>query len=205
MVQWPNLFGRGEPADGASLALEQVATGVGPALLGTAEASAAQPAGRRERAPDAGSAVIAEVLGAKLIHGWLQNRHQTLMPLTFNLAILTGEQQATLAHILASLLLAGRPADAAAEFAPVLRTWLADRGAGPDALAAFDDGMERPLPLNEMFDQAQAGSLAIHAYVAALMATDARYPVSALLCDVIQSRFSLPTALVRSAIRRYRR
>lgn len=161
--------------------------------------------GRRERAADAGAAVISDTLSAKLLHGWLQNRHQTLMPLTLNLSLMTGEQQEHLAAISASLLLAGRPADAAAEFAPVLRSWLSGLGGEISALAAFDRATETPMPLNVIFETAQASELTIYTYVSALMASDPRYPVSVMLCDMVQARFDLPTALVRSAVRRYRR
>ena len=170
-----------------------------------AETAAPIASGRRERVADAGSAVINETLGVKLLHGWLQNRHQTLMPLTLNMSIMTRDQQDALARIMATLLLAGRPADAAAEFSPVLRTWLSGLGAGIDTVATFDAAIEAPLPLNALFETAQAGELTIYTYVAALMASDTRYPVSVMLCDLVQARFDLPTALVRSAVRRYRR
>lgn len=170
-------------------------------------APAADPAiaVRRERGADAGDTVITETLSAKLLHGWLQNRHQTLMPLTLNLSVMTGEQQDRLARILASILLAGRPADAAAEAAPGLRSWLSSLGAGAATLEAFDDALEAPLPLNVLFEMAQTSELTIYTYVSALMTSDSRYPVSSMLCDVIQARFDLPSALVRSAIRRFRR
>ena len=161
--------------------------------------------GRRERLADAGAADVAEALGAKVLHGWLQNRHQTLMPLSLNLAIMQPEQRAGLARILASLLLAGRPAADAVEFAPVLRNWLAGLSADLDVLSSFDAAIETPLPLNVVFETALTYELTIYTYVAALMASDARYPVSVMLCDVVQARFDLPTAMVRSAVRRYRR
>ncbi len=169
------------------------------------EPAAPVAASRRERAADAGSAVIAEALGAKVLHGWLQNRHQTLMPLTLNLSVMAEDQQARLARILASLLLAGRPADAAAELGPTLRSWLSGLGAGHATVAAFDQAMDDPLPLNVIFEIAQRNELTIYTYVAALVASDTRFPVSTMLCDVVQTRFDLPAALVRSAVRRYRR
>ena len=177
------------------------------ANAGAATAAPDVPAlnGRRERGADAGTAVISDALSAKLLHGWLQNRHQTLMPLTLNLSLMTSEQQEYLAGISASLLLAGRSADDAAEFAPVMRSWLSGLGGGTTALAAFDRAIEAPMPLNVIFEMAQASELTIYTYVSALMASDPRFPVSVMLCDMVQARFDLPTALVRSAVRRYRR
>lgn len=127
------------------------------------------------------------------------------MPLTLNLSIMTEDRQGSLAQILASLLLAGRPIDAAAEAAPVLRTWLRDLGGGSATLAAFDQAIQAPLPLNVLFETAQTSELTIYTYVSALIASDIRYPVSLMLCDIVQTRFDLPSALVRSATRRFRR
>ena len=70
---------------------------------------------------------------------------------------------------------------------------------------AFDAALKTPPPMNVVFDQGQQLGLTIYAYVAALMASDSRYPASLLLCDLVQTRFELPTAVVRSATRRYRR
>ena len=70
---------------------------------------------------------------------------------------------------------------------------------------AFDQAITVPVPLNEVFDLAQGLDLSIYAYVAALMTSDTRYSVSVMLCDMVQARFDLPTAIVRSATRRYRR
>lgn len=194
------LFKR-EPADGASPALEALASEVGPLATDTQTVGS----GRRERDANDGTAVIQDALGVKVLHGWLQNRHQTLMPLTFNVATLSAPQRAALARMLASFLLIGRPSSEAVEFGPTLRTWLSGVGGDPDTLMAFDQALTVPLPLNETFDLAQELGLSIYAYVAAIMASDTRYPVSVMLCDMIQARFDLPTATVRSAARRYRR
>lgn len=199
------LFGGAEPADGAAPALEAFATGVSPAMLDAVEVEASPSSGRRDREADAGADMLVDTLGAKLLHGWLQNRHQTLLPLNLNLAYLSADQKTGLARILASLLLAGRPADEAAAAAPALRQWLAGLGADHGTLQHFDAATTSPLPLNVMFDVAHAHDLTIYAYVAALMASDPRFPVSVMLCDVIQARFDLPSAMVRSAVRRYRR
>lgn len=161
--------------------------------------------GRRERDPNDGSSVIQDALSAKLMHGWLQNRHQTLMPLTLNIGMLSVEQRSSLARMLASFLLVGRPSAEAADFAPTLRTWLSGVGGDFDTLIAFDEALGSPLPLNVAFDIAQNSALTIYAYVAALMASDTRYSASIMLCDLVQARFDLPSAVVRSAVRRYRR
>lgn len=199
-----DLFRRGEP-DGSAPELVAIATEASIAGLSHLEADAGSASGRRDRVADAGSDVVAEAIGTKLLHSWLQNRHQTLMPLSLNLAVMAPRQREGLARILASMLLAGRPAAEAGEAAPALRSWLAGLGADAAALESFDRALDAPLPLNVVFEVAQADELTIHAYVATLVASDARFPVSVMLCDMVQARFDLPTAMVRSAIRRYRR
>ncbi|GEM_PF-6750497 len=195
------LFKSREPADGAAPALEAFASGAGVSAVDTQVVGS----GRRERDSNDGTAVIQDALGVKVLHGWLQNRHQTLMPLTFNVGTLSTAQRAALARMLASFLLIGRPAPEATDYAPTLRTWLSGVGGDADTLTAFDEAASVPVPLNEVFDLAQGLDLTIYAYVAALMASDTRYPVSVMLCDMVQARFDLPTAIVRSATRRYRR
>ena len=187
-----DLFRRAQ-TDDASPQLEADVTVDPPAL------------GRRERITDAGSDFVIEALGGKLLHSWLQNRHQTLMPLSLNMALMSPRQRQGLARILASMLLAGRPAADASEAAPGLRAWLAGLGADDAVLIDFDQALETPLPLNVMFETALADELMIYAYVATMMASDTRFPVSVMLCDMVQARFNLPPALVRSAIRRFRR
>ena len=199
------MFGRVEPPDGVAPELEAVAGEIGSTILDDAEGGASAATSRRDREADAGSDVLMDALGSKLLHGWLQNRHQTLLPLNLNLSLMTRDQQEGLAGILASLLLAGRPAADAAEFATVMRSWLAGLGADADILSRFDDTLQSPYPLNVVFDIAQTSDLTIYAYVAALMVSDTRYPVSTMLCDIVQARFDLPSAMVRSAVRRYRR
>ena len=191
------LFKRREPADGAAPALEAVASGIGPMAADAQIAGG----GRRERDANDGTAVVQDALGVKVLHGWLQNRHQTLMPLTFNVGALSATQRLTLARMLASLLLIGRPLPEATDFVPTLRTWLGGVGGDADTLMAFDQALTAPVPLNEAFDLTQELGLSTYAYVAALMTSDTRYPVSVMLCDMVQARFDLPTAVVRSAVR----
>lgn len=199
-----DVFRRSEP-DGAAPALVDIATEEAPVQLDGGVIGLTSASGRRDRIADAGSDFVAEALGAKLLHSWLQNRHQTLMPLSLNMAVMAPRQREGLAQILASMLLAGRPAAEAGEAAPKLREWLAGLGADAAALRSFDQALQSPLPLNVVFETAQADELTIYTYVATLMASDARFPVSVMLCDMVQARFDLPTAMVRSAIRRYRR
>lgn len=149
--------------------------------------------------------MLMESLGQKVLHGWLQNRHQTLVPLTLNFRVLSGEQRAAVAEALAALVLAGRPrADALAASAG-LREWLGRLGADADSLAAFERALAAPPALDRVIEGALALDVPVYVFVAALNASDPRFAASLLLCDVLQARFELGSAVVRSVTRRYRR
>lgn len=198
------LFRRGEPSDGSAPALERTATGVSPDIL---EAAPELPAitSRRERAANAGSVMVMDTLGQKVMHGWLQNRHQTLVPLTLNLRVLSAQQRTLVAGALAGLLLAGRPRDDALAAAPTLRTWLQDLGADPASLDVFDQALLAPPTFDHIMECTLELDVPAYTYTAGLTASDPRFPASMLLCDVLQARFELPTAVARSMTRRYRR
>ncbi len=167
----------------------------------TAEAQSS----RRERLPDPSTAVIIDAISQKLVNGWLQNRNQTFMPLTLNFRILSAEQRDLVVSLLAALLQIGRPAlDIGPATAP-LKSWLARLGAEPATAATLDAAIADPRPLGPLLDQVQSLDMTMYAYVAALAASDPRFPASTLLCDVIAARFELSSAAIRSAARRYRR
>ena len=149
--------------------------------------------------------MVDEALAQKLLHAWLQNRHQTLVPLTLNFRVLSAEQRAAVFGVLAALLFAGRPQADAEAAIPAMRSKLGGLGADASGLAALEQALQAPPPLHLALERAQSLDLAVYAYVMALMASDPRYPASLLFCDVLQARFDLPSAVVRSATRRYRR
>ena len=160
---------------------------------------------RRERLADPGSEVVATALSAKLLHAWLQNRHQTLVPLTLNLRVLTVEQRDVVVDGTAALLLAGRARADALERVPAIRQWLIGLGADPNALLRLETALAAPPSLGEVFDRASTLALAIYLYVGAVVAADSASGAPALIADLVQARFDLSTAVVRSAMRRYRR
>ena len=193
-----DLFRRGEPDD-AVAALERPAGGHDPVPELPAAIS------RRDRAANAGSAMLMESLAQKVMHGWLQNRHQTLVPLTLNLRVLAEPQGAVVAGAAAGLLLAGRPREDAMAAAPKLRAWLDDLGADSASLAAFDRALSAPPPLDQIMERTLELGVPVYTYMTGLTASDPRYPASGLLCDALQARFELPIAVARSVARRYRR
>lgn len=149
-----------------------------------------------------GAVVVAETLGAKVLHGWLQNRHQTLYPLTVNLRTMDASTGALLAQMMAVALLAGAaPEPAQAEAAA---SWLDAAGAGKPTKAVLHAALEQPPPLSRLLHEIQQAGAAAYAYVAAL-AAGSRDPAAQLFLDYLAARLGLPASVVRSANRRHRR
>jgi uncharacterized membrane protein YebE (DUF533 family) len=195
--------GRTEP-DGASAVLEEIVTGVPPALL-EPEIEAPIVAGRRDRVLEGGQRVLMDSMAEKVLHGWLQNRHQTLFPLTVNLRTLDGGQAATLAQWTAVAALATGDAAQAETAALETRNWLASVGADAASLAALDAAITAPPALDRTLVAVAIQGLSAYAYVAALIATDPRDAATPPFLDYVAARLALPTTVVRSATRRYRR
>ncbi|QDJ07962.1 Hypothetical protein HVPorG_00457 [Roseomonas mucosa] len=164
------------------------------------------PAGRRQRALPAPETLLHEAVAQKLLHGWLQNRQQTLFPLSLSLRGLPEAQLALLAGIMAVSMLAGlRPPDEERGESPgwVQRLALLR---GDEALPArIEAALHQPPPLSQVLREAQAAGLAAHAYVAALVVSDPRDETGRLFLDYLATRLALPPAMVRGAERRYRR
>src|ERR1700684_802302 len=71
--------------DGQAAALE------GPALASDWADVDVDERGRRDRPLGLPQDILVRSLGQKVLHGWLQNRHQVLVPLTFRLGRLPAE------------------------------------------------------------------------------------------------------------------
>ena len=201
------LFGPagGAERDGQAIELEAHATGFLPAALEAGAVPAAQAGqGRRQRQLALPRAVIAESLSEKILHGWLQNRHQTLYPLTVNLRALDAPRVALLARVMAVALLAGTAAPDADEIESV-SSWLGGVGGDEAARAALRAAVESPPALSALLHGVQQANLTAYAYVVALVAAPARDPAGALFLDYLVARLGLPANVVRSADRRYRR
>lgn len=168
-----------------------------------AGAAAASRSRRQRELPTAG-AEIAESLAAKLLHGWLQNRHQTLYPLTVNFRTLDAGQPALLAQIMAVSLLAGAAPPHATRVAEAA-AWLDSVGADEGAREALRMAVQAPPPLSRLLLDVSRAGVAAYAYVAALSGADQRDPSVRLFLDYLAARLALPPTVVRSAQRRYRR
>ena len=199
------LLGRPAERDGMAASLEALTTGIAPALLDGLEAGIVAPP-RIAMPPDAGRQAIDESVLSKVLHGWLQNRHQTLFPLALNVRALDRRQRETLARITAVLLLAEHghhrsQADLARE--GEARRWLVGVGAEHDTLEAMDEALLDPPAISRVIDAVLEYGLASYAYVAALICLDPRDGPGLHLADYLAARMALPITLVRSANRRY--
>ena len=100
-----------------------------------AAAAEVEDVGRRGRRLGVPQEILDRSLSQKVLHGWLQNRHQVLVPLTFRLGRLESADVELLMRFTAVALLNGSAADAASQ-GPVER-WLRDIGADDSAVATY--------------------------------------------------------------------
>ena len=190
------------------------ASGLGPAVVSLpgsalpaspdAADEVARAGGRRGRGLDRADIVIADQIAGKILGYWLQNRHQTLFPLTVNLRTIAPGAAETLARFAAASLLAGSAADKTERTR--LDDWLAGAGADAPTLAAYREALDAPTALSTLLQEISgATGLAAYAYVAALVALGQRDVTAQFFLEYLASRLALPTTVVRSANRRYRR
>jgi len=203
------LLTRRTRSDGDSVVLEQLVTGITPRLLDATSTSGvthtpslgASTVGRRDRPLGTGDMEVVHAVAAKVLHGWLQNRHQTLYPLTVNLRNRRPEEVGALMHWAAVAVLAG--GDGAS--AGALRDWLEGVGADAATLALLEDALTAPPPLHVALSAVAHGDLAAHAYVVAILALRPHAAPTRPFLDYVAARLALPVEVVRSADRRYRR
>ena len=159
--------------------------------------------GRRGRRLGVPQEILDRSLSQKVLHGWLQNRHQVLVPLTFRLGRLEPDDVELLMRFTAVALLNGSTADAASQ-RPVER-WLHDIGAADAAVAGFRAGLASPAPLSTLVAKLRERELSAYAYAAAVVAADTQEASGRLFANFIAARLGLPADAVRSIDRRYRR
>lgn len=164
--------------------------------------SDADTIGRRDRALDRGEDVLLATVAQKILHGWLQNRHQTLYPLTVNLGTLDAARRESLAQLMAISALAapGGPGD---RITPI-QEWLISVGADRQMLATFDAALAAPPSVSSVIDAILQHRLGAYAYILALKAVDPHHLSSGHFLDYLGERLALPTTVMRSATRRYR-
>ena len=161
------------------------------------------PGGRRDRRLRLPQEILDRSLSGKVLDGWLQNRHQVLVPLTFRLGRLEADDVALLMRFTAAAVLNASRADEAVRRG--VERWLGEVGAGATAIAAFGAALEAPEALSRLLAAVRERDLAPYAYAAAVVASDPRDPAGRLFASFIAARLALPADAVRSVDRRYRR
>lgn len=191
------LFAFPSDRDGQAPLLQQQAVGT----MGEQPAPS-DPPRRHGSAPDP-QRVLQEVLAAKVLNAWLANRHQTLFPLTLNLASLDTAARLLLMRMVAlSVLAAGTsPSPAGRD-----RLWedLAAIGAGPAERAAFEAELETPTPLPPLLAALHEAQLGPHAYAASLLVLDRQAGTGRSWLEFLAARFGLPPEVVLGLQRRRR-
>ena len=155
---------------------------------------------RRHREIAPGLRQIAEVVSQKVLHGWLQNRHQTAVPLTINLGRLSRPEAEAVVRFAAVAALAGGIPTAS----ETVRSWLAAAGAAPDLLTAYTVALEAPPTLSAALGDLGSKDLALIAFVLALIAARDAGPAARAFADYVALHRALPTTTMRAAVRRYR-
>jgi hypothetical protein len=191
------LLERRADHDGRATALEPPPPAAPPG--GEAESDGS----RRERRLRLPQEILDRSLSGKVLDGWLQNRHQVLVPLTFRLGRLAADDAAVLMRFTAAALLNASKADEPARRG--VERWLGEVGAAGDAVAQFRAAVEAPEPLSRLIAAVRERDLAPYAYAAAVVASDTRDPAGRLFANFIAARLALPADAVRSVDRRYRR
>jgi uncharacterized membrane protein YebE (DUF533 family) len=157
-------------------------------------------ASRRDRRAGRADAVVTEALAQKVLHAFLQNRHQTLVPLTLNLRVLEPAQRDLVIQAMAAAFLAqGRRQDPA----PV-RDALTRISAAEAERQRRRERLVEALALGDLLDAILDADLGAYAYVASLLAVDQRRRVNQLYLAYLAERLGLAEDVVSSLHRRYR-
>lgn len=157
---------------------------------------------RRERPLARPRAIVDESLAQKVLHGWLQNRHQTLHPLALDLRSLRPAEAELVVHAMAAAMTADGKVDREeqARAAGSLERF----GIGEAERRLLAEAIRAPRPLGQLLDAIQAANLGSYAYAASLLALNQRTPVNRLYLEYLAARMGIPGDVMASLNRRYR-
>lgn len=173
----------------------------GPADPTPDEVSPPAVAPRNFQAAEPASA-LRDSLTEKMLSGWLQNRQQTLFPLTVNLRTLDPPRVELLLRVAALAVAVGPPADDAR--LQTVRSWLLSVGAASEHLLAFTDAVSAPMAPGHLLHELQSANLGAYAYAVSLGALDQRDAHTQPFLDFLAARLAVPVNVVRSVRRRQR-
>lgn len=157
---------------------------------------------RRHRPVALPQTVIEESLAQKVLDAWLQNRQQTLYPLTLNFRSLEPAKIALLVRAMALAMLADGGVDPLEE-AQAQRN-LASLGADEATRSMMAAALADPPALSALLQEIEAADLGPHAYAASVIALNQRNAVNRLYLEYLAARLAIPTEMTSSLNRRYR-
>lgn len=137
-----------------------------------------------------------------MLNGWLQNRQQTLFPLTVNLHTLDPALVGLLLRVVALGVAVGPPADA--RRLEAVRSWLTSVGATSEQVAAFDAALGEPVLAGALLHGLEVNGLGAYAYAMSLAALDQRDAHTQPFLGFLAARLAVPASVVGSARRRQR-
>lgn len=198
-------LGGGGGRDGQSEVLAREAMGEGGMREPGPPAPEGRPApgSRRQRLGMRPQRIVAESLAAKVLHGWLQNRHQTLFPMTLHFGHLDERARGLLVRAMA-LAATATGGEAGAEERERLAQALAGAGAGEAERRLLAEALAAPPPPGPLLREVQEARLGAHAYAASLLALDRRSGVGRAWLDYLAARLGLPAEVVSGLNRRHR-
>lgn len=173
-------------------------------ILGREEAQVPEPppAPPDRSWPEPTERALRGALAQKLLHAWMQNRQQVLVPLSLNLARLDAGRRAQVVRAMAVALAAcGKrgEADRARLAAALARAGAEDEAARATAMLAD------PPELLGVLEGLEAGRNAAEAYAAVSLVLDRRDAVERAFLEWLALRLGLPSSLTASLARRYGR
>ncbi len=145
---------------------------------------------------------LRDALAEKVLNAWLQNRQQTLFPLTVNLRTLDAASVGLLLQVAALAVSVGQPPDDAR--LQGARSWLASVGADTEHLLTFTAALDEPLAIGRLMQALQAAGLGAYAYAVSLAMLDQRDACTQPFLGFLASRLSVPPSVVQSVHRRSR-
>ena len=178
--------------DGEASALQEKAVHEG--------AIAARSLSHSHRAIPRPETVLQASLAQKLLHGWMQNRHQTLFPLVLNLRNLSAGEKKLIVDAMTLALQAGESAGSAVGRA---EAWLLSVGGEASDVAALAGSRTTPLRIDETVAAVCAAGLAPQAYAATVGTLSRRLTVNRRFHDYLAARLGLAEEVARGMNRRY--
>lgn len=146
---------------------------------------------------------VRDAVAQKLLLGFLQNRHQTLYPLSINFRTFDDAGSALLMRVVAVSLLAG--GTSASAMTERVDGWLNKTQGGERERATLAAALADPQALSTLLAEAASAKLGAASYAVALAVLDQRQSVNRRFLEYLAVRLAVPSDIARSLAQRYRR